>query len=83
MNKAAGAHCSGTKLKKLRKKYEVIELHFGLPVLRKNGGKGDILQSKPLYDVSYLGFSPSLVESLKKLHYGLAVQVSSYALTYL
>ena len=52
MNKAVGAHCSGTKLKKLRKKYEVIELHFGLPVLRKNGGKGDILQSKPLYDVS-------------------------------
>ena len=53
MNKAVGAHCSGTKLKKLRKKYEVIELYFGLPVLRKKGGgKGDILQSKPLHDVS-------------------------------
>ena len=38
MNKAVGAHCSGTKLKKLRKKYEVIELYFGLPVLRKKGG---------------------------------------------
>ena len=39
MNKAVGAHCSGTKLKKLRKKYEVIELYFGLPVLRKRGGE--------------------------------------------